>query len=704
MLFSRPIGLHLQSPAPASDARTHLYRTMLSRLVVVLIALGILYVRMPNTFSNPQFWGEDVDFFFQAHSRGWAALTIPMAGYFVTVQRLVALFANYLDPTIAPAIYNYAAIALTLAVVFLITSPRLDMPGKPLLALAVVVVPMGYEELGTITNIQWILPFGAFAILFMRPSRSAIVLPTEGAFLALMAVSGPFSIFFVPLFLWRVIALWNTPHRRRLIALTIVVGLGALAQLLSIVTHGEATDPVPPAPYSWMLWANLPLSKFMTTFGSMDRFPLGIGGVVLGILFAAAAIALACRAPYRTQKLFMLGLGLIIALSGMYKWRSALGTQLDAQRYFYSGSVFSLWFICCLANRPVTRFASLAFVALVEVTLLPKVAHTPRIVADLEWPAWARHLSSGLPIVIPTSPTGFYVGLPAATDGPFARYASWIGQDITRLAAVADPSLCAGRLDAVDAVSVSNPQSFADPERLRGLWTVKGLAWDTVQNRPVPLVAIADSSGRVLGFGMPGFKPTSGSPKEQPASGWAATFNAEPKTKVRAFAILNDSPSICLLMKQRSLSPTIRPLASAAFVRGAVVMPGQKITQRFKPVARIESISVPIVTWGNTPSNYVVDWRVLAHSNGQSFELGRGALETTNTQDWLPVELSLSLPMNVPDEIEVSFYAEAGIVPKAPIGFPLYRPVPGSAEIPVELDGVPDKSGAQIGLNLSYGE
>jgi hypothetical protein len=38
---------------------------------------------------------------------------------------------------------------------------------------------MGSEELGTITNIQWILPFGAFAILFIRPSRSGIVLPKE---------------------------------------------------------------------------------------------------------------------------------------------------------------------------------------------------------------------------------------------------------------------------------------------------------------------------------------------------------------------------------------------------------------------------------------------------------------------------------------------------------------------------------------------
>ncbi len=145
-----------------------------------------------------------------------------MAGYLVSTQRLVAIAASYFDPTSAPTIYNYAAVLLTLTVAFLATSPRLDMPGKPLLALAIVVVPMGYEELGTIANIQWILPIGAFAILFMRHSRSAIVLLGETTFLALMAFSGPFSIFLTAMFLWRLVTIWNTPGRSRLIAFTLI--------------------------------------------------------------------------------------------------------------------------------------------------------------------------------------------------------------------------------------------------------------------------------------------------------------------------------------------------------------------------------------------------------------------------------------------------------------------------------------------------
>jgi hypothetical protein len=39
-----------------------------------------------------------------------------------------------------------------------------------------------------------------------------------------------------------------------------------------------------------------------------------------------------------------------IALSGMYKFRAELAGQIYAQRYFYFGCVFSIWFLCCLGS------------------------------------------------------------------------------------------------------------------------------------------------------------------------------------------------------------------------------------------------------------------------------------------------------------------------------------------------------------------
>jgi hypothetical protein len=201
------------------------------RVAVVLAALAIIYLRTPTTFTNPQFWGEDVELFRSARFDGWSALSNTLAGYLVSAQFLVAVLASYVSPIAAPATYNYAAVFLTLAVVWLITSPRLHLPAKPLLALAVVVVPMGYEELGTITNIQWILPVGAFALLFMDAPRSPAVLFGEAVLLAMTSFSGPFSIFLTPMYVWQLIQAQEPSQRRRLALLTAVAALGALTQM-----------------------------------------------------------------------------------------------------------------------------------------------------------------------------------------------------------------------------------------------------------------------------------------------------------------------------------------------------------------------------------------------------------------------------------------------------------------------------------------
>src|ERR1700691_2702819 len=98
--------------------------TVAVRIAVVLIALVILYLRMPGTFTNPQFWGEDVYFFDESRFHGWAILANVPTGYLMVVQALVAVFAAHFDPVAAPVIFCYAAILLALLVVWMVTSPR----------------------------------------------------------------------------------------------------------------------------------------------------------------------------------------------------------------------------------------------------------------------------------------------------------------------------------------------------------------------------------------------------------------------------------------------------------------------------------------------------------------------------------------------------------------------------------------------------
>src|SRR6478752_10640128 len=113
---------------------------------------------------------------------------------------------------------------------------------------------MGYEELGTITNIQWILPVGAFALLFMDAARSPAVLFGEAVLVALTSFSGPFSIFLTPMYVWQLIQAEEPSQRRRLAMLTAIVALGAATQMWVISHHPDATYHGTAVPYSPTLW------------------------------------------------------------------------------------------------------------------------------------------------------------------------------------------------------------------------------------------------------------------------------------------------------------------------------------------------------------------------------------------------------------------------------------------------------------------
>ena len=409
--YERPAGLRGQERRllPVGEWWGAAFRSAgyaLARLATLYCALAVIFWRAPTTFTNPQFWAEDGVIFTAALTDGWASLGVTIAGYLMLAQSLTAVLASYFSPIFAPTIYNFTAVALTLQVVWLVTSPRLDLPAKPLLAIAVVIVPMGYEEIGTLCNIQWILPIGAFVMLFMRPSPSRVVLIGEAIFVGLTALSGPFSIFLAPLFLWRGLTTTGD-DQRRLLLLSAIVSAAAVIQMILMATH--KAHGIIPVPYDWTLWVNLPFRKIATNFGTANSLFQGAPGVVAGAVLLVAALALSLLGPYRLQKLFMLYFGSAIAVAGMMKFRDALGGQQDATRYFYVAAVFSLWFLCCLSIR--FRYWSFGAVATAQVLLLQVIWDTPRNRADFEWKAWAAKISPGEDISIPIPPAGWFVTL-----------------------------------------------------------------------------------------------------------------------------------------------------------------------------------------------------------------------------------------------------------------------------------------------------
>lgn len=664
------------------------------RLAVVLAALAVLYVRMPSTFRAPPMWGEDIVFFSHARTFGWQSLTIPEAGYLSFVQSLTAVLARVPGAAWAASIYFWTSIVLTLLVVWLVTSPRLALPAKPLLALAVVVVPMGYEELGTLTNIQWILPVGGFAMLFMTPPTARVAgIGAEALFLVLMALSGPFSIVLAPMFVAMALKQAGA-ERRRLLVLSAAVGLGALVQVGVIVSLRNVALGIRPTSYPWDLWITLPTKQMLSVFPPLSRLVDGPLGIIVGVLLLCLALIGSCTGPYRDQKRCMVVLAVGIALGGMYKFRVALDTQTSATRYFYFGSIFLLWTLCCVSKTKRLQRTLTLLVIGTELALLPVVAATPRTEEDFAWPVWAQHVDSGLRVIVPTAPGGWYTALPAASDGPLFNYSHWEGRTLGEVAPTTDRDLCAGSLDDLQALP---KLSFVTP------WGASGLIGDAAHPAAsFPVVVLVDDEDRVVGFGYSGFAGPDGA-SDRVASGWRSVFFSEPKRSLRAYAVTAGGTA-CPLMNDLQFRDTGSPASQGTLVDAVTLEPGRRVSQRLSPKPGVRRIAVTLVTWGQTPSAYPVTWRVLAHHGADTFSAGAGRIDAGLIRDWQTVTLPVRFPPDRPvDAVEVVFEVSGDAAVEAPVGLPLMTSGTDDAE-PATIEGLPSPSRGHLGISAIAGD
>jgi hypothetical protein len=677
------------------------------RAAVVLAALVILYLRAPITFTHPQFWAEDADFFYFSRTGGFGSLTELLAGYLCTAQALVALVANCFNPEFAAAIYCYAAILITLGVVWLISSPRLDLPAKPLLAIAVVAGPPGFEVLGNLANSQWILAIGVFALLFMRPAATRKVIAAEAVLTGITAFTGPFAVYLTPLFVLRTYQAPRGLARNRMAVLAVLCFLGAATQILMIATHPRFAGLHASSPYPWTLWITVPFVCIVKAFGPILGFvPTAPGAGLLdafGILFfAAAAVVLACLQPYRMQKLFMLFFGFAVAASGMWKNRQILDAigLMGGARYFYIPDVLALWFVCCLGIGVYSRALVLTFVGASEILLLPAIAGRPRVPEDMAWPVWARLIDSGLPVLIPTAPAGGWsVHLPAAPNGPLAGYADWLGRPLAQMVQMAPPQSCEGSIRQIAA--------FVPPD----LWTVSGTAWPLTDG-PVRLVALADTSGIVHGFALPGFAAGSGiidasappgfeAGADAPAgSGWNAVINAPPGTLLHGYAMLGDGRACPLAIGR--YADVSHPVGGSVLFGAVPIVPGDDIVQAFKPLHRFDRLDVRFVAYARVASDYRIGWEIDSISPGAVLEIGSGTIDAKSIIDWQFISLPVSsMPGSVPGEAVLHLRAE-GALPTFPAGVPLYFPAPGNSDPPASFGGALMKNGVQVNLIPDY--
>jgi len=393
--------------SPACSNRTHFWRIV----GVLLLAAGIIFLRKPDRFYAPQLLAEDgVVFFSGAYEHGWHSLLIPYGGYLHLLLRLVALLADSLDPLWVPAIYNYSAIFLNLAAIGLIFSPRVHLPAKPMLGLAVVLVPHTGEVYAHLTNMQWSLALILVLLLLSDDAHGFGQWLLNVSVVIIGGLTGPFLLFFAPLFIAR--AWW-----RRTRASWILLGLAgatALIQFVILFQNRGAFARSDPSQVRWLLsimGARLYGSLIMG-FHWLLISP-HIGWLVLGGLCTLLWLYFGLRAgeeAYERRVLVIAGCCVIFPVMARFFHDTVSLTAMDnGDRYFYVPRVVLIWLIVVVAARARDwqRWTIAICLTIGLVMNLSSIQREP--LKQYPWKLHVAEMRAGLPLHVPTNPEGWEI-------------------------------------------------------------------------------------------------------------------------------------------------------------------------------------------------------------------------------------------------------------------------------------------------------
>jgi hypothetical protein len=393
------------------------------RALWTIVAGVVLFLRYPDWILRPRLWAEDgLVFFLDAQRHGAAAFLSPYAGYFHLIPRTIAWVAGLFDPSHVPSIYVYSSFGLILWVVAFVLSPRINLPNKPLLALAIVAVPHAGEVFLNPTNIQWITALALLLLSLASDPNDYWDWTADTAVILFAGLTGPFSILLLPFFFIRAITRATKASWRVLLLAAFVASI-----------QGSQVYYHTPAPMEG--FSRSPLAIHNLTVVLATRIPLAILGsqdwvnrVSENLVFAAglasliAVVWLAFIADqYRRQRIAILLFLILTAGAAVERVRPDLwgnwGMIINGDRYFYIPRVMFLWIVFVSIDR--TGWSSKLAVLLIGSGVLfsllfPKYSERPYF----PWDIYCENIRSGKEVEIEVSP-GWRFTLPARGErGP----------------------------------------------------------------------------------------------------------------------------------------------------------------------------------------------------------------------------------------------------------------------------------------------
>ena len=207
--------------------------------IAPLISFLIVFSRRPDAILNPQFWAEDGTVWYaDAYNHGAIySFSAPVAGYYQTISRLVAVVSQAFPLGFAPLIFNLAAIFCKILVVNFLLSSRFSnliptLAGRMLVAFIYLALPHSNETHANLTNAQWHLALLSFLIIAAAPSDKTLWKIFDVAIILISALSGPFCLLLLPVAAIK----WLKTRENWTLILMAILGLASVIQLSSLLT------------------------------------------------------------------------------------------------------------------------------------------------------------------------------------------------------------------------------------------------------------------------------------------------------------------------------------------------------------------------------------------------------------------------------------------------------------------------------------
>jgi len=383
-----------------------------SKYLFGIICMAILVLRMPDRFLNAQLYAEDGYLYEQALRFGYHSLTMSYAGYLLSVQRLIAYVASFLNPSYVPLFFNCMALAAVGLVCSRILSKRVNLALKPWLALVFVLWPHTEDIFVTMENMMWVVSILLLLLIATDAPQKKLSFIGDGAIVIIAGLTGVFSILFLPLFIFRSFL----KRTRYSYIITSLVFITAVVQAYFVIQSPKPDTALP------MQWQDLRFIPAIIGYRALAHLFLGsaVGLIhypmltLLGFITVFLIIYLLMTSFLNKQefytKVVILAAMLITCVASLYRLKHSLSvliTEEQLGRYFFIAQICFIWLLA-FEYKKAGFSKHIAIVCFSLFILTSAVYFKVKPLHDMHWKVHSQHVVKGAYYDIPINPEGWH--------------------------------------------------------------------------------------------------------------------------------------------------------------------------------------------------------------------------------------------------------------------------------------------------------